>query len=240
MSVNIVRVSSNYKITAQGGTITLDTGSSSGNVIINGNLVITGTNTSLTTTQLTIADNVVTLNSTEQGSSGVTGTSPFLQQAGFDIYRGASPSDSNGNAQILWDETISWTDSNTGTTKYGSFVFKTVNGGLNSVHATSFVSTNNITLQVGSSSVIAVRGASNYAANVTDANHIPNKAYVDSKLASLTNSVVAPPSTSKGASGDTAGSIAFNAYNFYYCTANYTTGSADIWVKIPWVTGAWP
>jgi hypothetical protein len=240
MSVNIVRVSSNYKITAQGGTITLDTGSLSGNVIINGNLVITGTNTALTTTQLTIADNVVTLNSAEQGSSGVTGTSPFLQQAGFDIYRGASPTDGNGNAQILWDETVSWVDSNTDVTRYGSFVFKTVVGGFNSVHATSFVSTNNITLQVGSSNVIAIRGASNYASHVTDDNHIPNKAYVDSKLASLSNSVVTAPTSSKGSSGDTAGSIAFDSTNFYYCTTSYTDGSADIWVKIPFITGTWP
>lgn len=239
MSNNVIRVNSNYKITALGGNIVLDTGSTSGNVIVNGNLVITGSNTALTTTQLTIADNVVTLNSGETGTNGVTGVSPFLQQAGVDIFRG-SPTDGNGNAQILWDETISWVDSNTGTTKYGSFVFQTVNGGLNSVHATSFVSTNNITLQVGSTYAIAVRGASNYAANVTDANHIPNKAYVDSKLASVTNSVVTAPSTSTGVSGNTAGSIAFDAYNFYYCTTTYTTGSDNIWVKIPWITGTWP
>jgi hypothetical protein len=240
MSVNIVRVSSNYKITAQGGTITLDTGGVSGNVVINGSLSVTGTTTTVNTVQMTVEDSVITLNNGELGTNGVTGVTPFVQQAGLDIYRGASPEDGNGNAQMLWDETISWIDSNTGTTKYGSFVFKTVNGGLNSIHTTSVVSSNNITLQVGSSSVIAVRGASNYAANVTDANHIPNKAYVDSKLASVTNSVVAAPSDSKGSSGDTAGSIAFDSYNFYYCTTSYTTGSDDIWVKVPWITGTWP
>lgn len=54
-------------------------------------------------------------------------------------------------------------------------------------------------------------------------------------------SVANVPTTSKGIIGDMQGLIAVDSNNIYYCVANYTDGTNDIWVKTPWaVTGSWP
>jgi hypothetical protein len=44
---------------------------------------------------------------------------------------------------------------------------------------------------------------------------------------------VAVPASSLGAAGDVAGNIAIElgTNTAYLCTANYTTGGADIWVR---------
>ena len=47
------------------------------------------------------------------------------------------------------------------------------------------------------------------------------------------------PTTSKGATGDTAGSVVFDGGYIYYCTADYTDGIADIWKRVQWSTDTW-
>ena len=47
------------------------------------------------------------------------------------------------------------------------------------------------------------------------------------------------PTTSKGKANDIAGMTAFDATYFYYCTASYTTGSADIWKRTAHNAGTW-
>lgn len=47
------------------------------------------------------------------------------------------------------------------------------------------------------------------------------------------------PITSKGVIGNTAGMVAVDSTNFYYCKQNYTDGIADIWVKIQWTSTSW-
>ena len=45
---------------------------------------------------------------------------------------------------------------------------------------------------------------------------------------------------SKGSAGDTIHMVSFDNTSLYYCTATYTTGAADIWVKTNWTTtGTW-
>ena len=76
----------NYKVAVQdGGTIYLDTGVRTGTVEISGNLLVKGVQTTVNTTQLDIADNIITLNSGETGA-GIT-----LNDAGFKIERGTLP-----------------------------------------------------------------------------------------------------------------------------------------------------
>ena len=175
MTANVVRVNGDYKIqTGQGGTITLDTGSSSGSVSIVGNLTVAGTMTTLNTSDLTIEDNTIILNKGEQGSGVSQNT------AGIVIDRGTA---SRGNASIIWDETQSWDDPVSGTTQYGLFIFNTALGGLNGIRTNS-INTNNGTLYINTgSSAISVHGSNNYETHVTDDNHIPNKKYVDAQIA---------------------------------------------------------
>ena len=47
------------------------------------------------------------------------------------------------------------------------------------------------------------------------------------------------PGTSKGVAGDKAGTLAFNSSYIYYCTANYTNGSPDIWKRVSWSNDTW-
>jgi hypothetical protein len=47
------------------------------------------------------------------------------------------------------------------------------------------------------------------------------------------------PATSKGAAGDKLGMIAADASYLYVCTANYTTGVADIWSRTAIAASTW-
>ena len=51
--------------------------------------------------------------------------------------------------------------------------------------------------------------------------------------------IVAVPTTSKGASGDSAGDMAFDGTHVYYCTASYTDGVSDIWRRVAWSADTW-
>ena len=89
----------NTKFSSSGGTITGDT-------VITGNLTITGTTVYANTENLTVKDNIITLN------SNVTGA-PSLS-AGLEVNRGSST-----NTKLLWSEAnTAWEFTNNGTTNY--------------------------------------------------------------------------------------------------------------------------
>jgi hypothetical protein len=87
----------NTKFSSSGGTITGDT-------TVTGNLTVTGTQFYANTVNLTVVDNIITLN------SNVTGA-PSLS-AGIEVNRGSST-----NTKLLWSEAnTSWEFTNNGTT----------------------------------------------------------------------------------------------------------------------------
>jgi hypothetical protein len=87
----------NTKFNTSGGTITGDT-------IVTGNLTVTGTQFYANTVNLTVVDNIITLN------SNVTGA-PSLS-AGIEVNRGSST-----NTKLLWSEAnTAWEFTNNGTT----------------------------------------------------------------------------------------------------------------------------
>ena len=87
----------NTKFSSSGGTITGDT-------VVTGNLTITGATVYANTENLTVKDNIITLN------SNVTGA-PSLS-AGIEVNRGSST-----NTKLLWSEAnTSWEFTNNGTT----------------------------------------------------------------------------------------------------------------------------
>ena len=99
-----------------GGKITLDVGST-GDVEIVGNLTVGGELTSINSTNLDIEDNIITLNKGEVGAGVTLGTS------GISIDRGILPS-----AQLLYDESVTWFDSQSYTLTGGAFTFTTSEG----------------------------------------------------------------------------------------------------------------
>lgn len=162
----VLRVSDgNYKIIVDnpsdvnGGIITLDTTggytSDRGKVVITGDLEVKGITTTVESTVTTIADNILTLNSGQQGA----GVSPSLNfHAGIEIDRGSFP-----NALVLFDETVPYVTG--GSSGIGSFVFENETGQLlpvsfNSLNAqgTLYITTPN--------SAINVAGTVNYEENV--------------------------------------------------------------------------
>ena len=85
-----------------GGSLTSIT--TTGDVIVGGDLTVSGTTTTINTNELNIGDNIITLNSDETGTPS--------QNAGIEVERGTS-----ANVAIRWNEgTNVWEFSNDGTT----------------------------------------------------------------------------------------------------------------------------
>jgi len=89
----------------------------SGNAIITGDLTINGTTTTVNTTELTVTDNLITLNDGETGA-GVTAGS-----AGIEIDRGTA-----ANKSWIWDETTDRWSAGTEDIQAGQF-YGTIDGG---------------------------------------------------------------------------------------------------------------
>jgi len=188
MAVDVIRYSGDLKLaTAAGGTITLDTGVSSGTVVITGNLNVLGTATNIATTNTIVKDNIITLNAGQSGSGVSLGeaNTPFYGQSGFVIDRGSNASTAT-RASILFEERA-WSSTSTTATQYtGIWAIKTANRGaaieVSSIRLAGGGPNNDNRLNLlgaGINGVVSVAGQQNYHLRVTDDNDIPNKYYVD-------------------------------------------------------------
>jgi len=84
-------------VTGGSNAVSGTTGAFSSNVVVTGNLTVNGTTTSINTSQIDLADNILLLNSDATGSASVN--------AGIEVERG-----DDANKQLLWDETNNrWT-----------------------------------------------------------------------------------------------------------------------------------
>ena len=182
---SVLNISSDYKIKVpSGGTIRLDTGTNIGQVFITGNLNVQGNTTTVNTTNMNIEDNIILLNNGENGYQVTLGIS------GIEIDRGTN---TYGNAQFLWDETKSWFDPWTATTRYGLWEFRTkafnnINGILtNSIDTMG----NSLALISKGTGTITVTGTDNYERQILNYNNqlealdddlIPNIKAVNDKI----------------------------------------------------------
>lgn len=113
--------SGNLTIDSAGGTVTVDD-----NLIVSGDLTVSGTTTTVNTETINLADNIITLNSNETGTPS--------QNSGIEIERGTS-----ANVELRWNETTdSWELTEDGTT------FKNIAVGQD-VETTSNVTFNTVT-----------------------------------------------------------------------------------------------
>lgn len=104
-----------YTITVQdGGTIRLDTGLSNGEVIVTGDLTVLGETTTVNTTELTVEDNIITVNS----------LAGAVNEAGIEVVR-----DGTVTQKFVFDETISYTSPTLGAIS-GAWHTKDQNGDL--------------------------------------------------------------------------------------------------------------
>lgn len=169
----VLKVSqSNYRLqTASGGTITLDTGTDVGTVIVTGDLVVQGETTTINTTNLAIEDNIIVLNKNQTGA-GITLASPINGQAGVQISRG-----SRAAGLFLFDENINHYDYPNTTNVGGTFILKTSDGkkaGLQLATIVNDGSSNLVFDMQSSDGVLSVANSTNYYQRVTHDNDIPN------------------------------------------------------------------
>jgi hypothetical protein len=175
----IVRVNNgDYKIQVQtGGTITLDSGARTGQVIITGSLDVQGSLTYLDTTNTQITDNIIVLN------KGESHNYVSLQYSGIEIDRGTN--NTYGNAQIVFDEKTTIDGDGTIALRYtigGTYIPLETNK-IQTV-SNPVIDGHDLTLLPGvNSGVVTVAGTSNYAARVVDNDTLTNKKYVDDFVA---------------------------------------------------------
>ena len=171
------------------GTITLDVGND-GEVVITGNLNVTGESFSVNTTDLNIEDNVIVLNNGETGNGVSLGTS------GIEIDRGPN----NLDVRWVYDETVSWTLG--GVSDTGTFYAEKQGDTKLPLNTPGIVSPGNLYIDTGAG-VISVTNTADYEEGVfnyddgvikpdasgslvIDDDHIPNakavKDYVDYNL----------------------------------------------------------
>ena len=129
---------------ASGGTIAAD-------LTVTGNLTVSGTTTTINTATLSVADNIVNLN------SDFTSGTPS-ENAGLQVIRGDS-----SNVQIRWNETSdSWE-----ATRDGSTYVKIPNQALDTTDSPTFATVTYTTLNDGSNSITATAAEINVLDGIT-------------------------------------------------------------------------
>jgi len=187
-----LRVNGDYSIRAgDGAKITLDTGpaASGGSVRVTGNLVVEGDTFNVSTTNLTIEDNIISLNTGEVGP-GVS-----LVYSGIEIERGNTSSITpQNNASFLYDEsTDSWILAHGSAP--GPFNFDSSSLRLKQILTNSTTDSGDLTLIGTGTGVAKVIGTINYEDQVTHDDDLPNKKYVDDSIQNNpTFQIVAPQS----------------------------------------------
>jgi hypothetical protein len=221
-----LRVNGDYNIRAgDGAKITLDTGpvASGGSVRVTGNLVVEGDTFNISTTNLAIEDNIISLNNGEVGP-GVS-----LGYSGIEIDRGNTTSVSpQNNASFLYDEsTDSWILAHGSAP--GPFNFDASRLRLKQILTNSTTDSGDLTLIGTGTGVVKVLGTINYEDQVTEDDDIPNKKFVDDAIqnnptfqivapqAQDTRVVIADKDISPNLAG-TAGSLAY-----FTATTSYNT-----------------
>ena len=187
-----LRVNGDYNIRAgDGAKITLDTGPavSGGSVRVTGNLVVEGDTFNIITTNLTIEDNIISLNTGEVGP-GVS-----LIYSGIEIERGnTSTTTPQNNASFLYDEsTDAWILAHGSAP--GPFNFDASRLRLKQIVTNSITDDGDLTLIGTGTGVVKVIGTTNYEDQVTHDDDIPNKKFVDDAIQNNpTFQIVAPQS----------------------------------------------
>ena len=227
-----LRVNGDYNIRAGAGAkITLDTGPavSGGSVLITGNLVVEGDTVNVSTTNLAIEDNIISLNTGEVGP-GVT-----LTYSGIEIDRGNTAAVSpQNNASFLYDEsTDSWILAHGSAP--GPFNFDASSLRLKQILTNATTDSGDLTLIGIGTGVIKVFGTDNYEVQVTHDDDIPNKKFVDDAiLNNPTFQIVAPQSqdtkvviADKEITPNTSGTAGSLAY-FTATTTHSTYGESAV------------
>ena len=190
MALDVIRYSGDLKIaTAQGGTITLDTGVTTGTVTITGSLNVLGKQTNIAFSNTNITDNLLLINAGESNAYVSYGS------AGIAVDRGSRDS-TTSSARLVYTEGTWTAAANTvsSAVEYnGLWSFQLGNGIIQKSAAIEVahirLGTNgpendgrlNFLGRTLSPQMLSVAGQVNYASRVVHPDDIPNKEYVDNR-----------------------------------------------------------
>lgn len=190
MALDVIRYSGDLKIsTARGGTITLDTGVTTGTVTITGSLNVLGKQTNIAFSNTNITDNLLLINAGE--------SNPYVSygSAGIAVDRGSRDS-TTSSARLVYTENTWTAAANTvsGAIQYdGLWSFQLGNGVIQKSAAIEVahirLGTNgpendgrlNFLGRTLTPQMLSVAGQVNYASRVVHPDDIPNKEYVDNR-----------------------------------------------------------
>jgi hypothetical protein len=240
-----LRVNGDYNIRAgDGAKITLDTGpaASGGSVRVTGNLVVEGDTFNISTTNLTIEDNIISLNTGEVGP-GVS-----LVYSGIEIERGNTSSITpQNNASFLYDEsTDAWILAHGSAP--GPFNFDSSSLRLKKILTNSTTDLGDLTLIGTGDGLVKVSGTTAYEAQILAREAavpgsvddvLPNKKYVDDSIQNNpTFQIVAPQSqdtrvviADKEITPNTSGQAGSLAY-FTATTTHSTYGESAVSIVV--------
>lgn len=156
-----------YKIqTGLAGRITLDTGPSTGQVVITGSLEVQGDFTTVQSETLQITDQKIELNVGEPGPGVTTKPTDTSQESGLLIYRGDNDAPSNRNVLVVFKEQEPGFPS-TAITGRGTILFKYSNGDPVAISTNSITvpSNGNLGLINAGNGYVTVSGTTNYEKN---------------------------------------------------------------------------
>ena len=162
MTIKVVNVSAgDYRVNVQsGGTITLNTGSQAGTVVITGDLLVAGNTTTVESETMTVKDNIITINSGE-ASAGVNAALGY--QAGIAIDRGSLP-----DTFILFDEQVNHLNA-AGNSTQGTFTFVNSSSGLVGIQTPSInTEGQNLYLINSGTGYVTVTGTNQYERRILD------------------------------------------------------------------------
>ena len=162
MTIKVVNGSAgDYRVNVQsGGTITLNTGSQAGTVVITGDLLVAGNTTTVESETMTVKDNIITINSGE-ASAGVNAALGY--QAGIAIDRGSLP-----DTFILFDEQVNHLNAS-GISTQGTFTFVNSSSGLVGIQTPSInTEGQNLYLINSGTGYVTVTGTNQYERRILD------------------------------------------------------------------------
>jgi hypothetical protein len=171
--------------------ITAATMTASGNVIVQGNLTVNGTTTTVNSNTVNIGDNMLVLNSDEAGTPS--------QNAGFEVERGTS-----ANVSFFWDEANDRFSTDGDNLAAGTFVGAlTGNVTGNASTATKLATARTIGLSGDASGSVSFDGSANATITVTvaDDSHNHTIANIDGLQAELDGKLTAGATSGNGISG---------------------------------------
>lgn len=171
----VIQVNGDYNIKAN--NINLDVGVSPGAVTVTGDLIVEGTTITVESENVSVKDNIITLNYSEPGPGVTLGVAGLEIDRGTTDYRAAFIFNESDDTWLIGKATVTG-EAGSG----GPYTLSDSKLRVKEIKTDSTVDSGDLTLIGFGTGVVKVTGTTNYRLQVTDPDDIPNKDYVDDRV----------------------------------------------------------